>query len=534
LDANIGGGGGTGFVLTADTVNTGVIGNTTNQAGSGYLRATGYVHATTGTGYLHAATGTGYLHTTTGTGYVHGFTGTGYLHGLTGTGYVHELTGTGYTHPLLFQNVELTGGAGNGARADITVNSLGEVTDVNLIEGGYGYAADDVLTVSGAALGVDGAGFQVPIASLKSGIKSLQNITGVTSGGTGYIDGIYKDVPLTGGSGTGAMGTVEISNGIVNNVILTDGGSGYLTTDILSVNTSSVGGGIGSGFTTAVGSTNTLQGSGAGTRGATYNLRLADGTNLSITQVSESGNGTPKYVVNVDRFSVFATLDGNAVGSNSTANGKSTIKVGGVLTEEQTSLGTMAFVGGKNLDSLSRDAFGKPQFDTRFTIDASGGKGSGWGQTTNGGVVQFTLNSTDMTAYSSAAQAYKNDQDGSATSQLASYSVDSSGQLVAQYDNGQSVVKGQLILAYFNNQEGLIPNGNNTFEASSESGEPLLSFPGDGTLGSIRSKALEQSNVDLTAELVKLMVLQRQYSAVSQATKVMAATLIDDAINIGR
>jgi len=447
---------------------------------------------------------------------------------------VHGLTGTGYTHPLLFQNVELTGGAGNGARADITVNSAGQVTNVNLVEGGYGYAANDILTVSGAALGVDGAGFQVPIASLKSGIKSLQNISGVTTGGTGYIDGIYKDVPLTGGAGIGAKGTVELSNGVINTVILTNGGSGYLTTDILSVNTSSVGGGIGSGFTTRIGSTNALQGSGAGTRGATYNLRLTDGTNLSITQVSESGNGTPKYVVNVDRFSVFATLDGNAVGSNSTANGKSTIKVGGVLTQEQTSLGTMAFVGGKNLDSLSRDAFGKPQFDTRFTIDASGGKGSGWGQTTNGGVVQFTLNSTDMTAYSSAAQAYKNDQDGSATSQLASYSVDSSGQLVAQYDNGQSVVKGQLILAYFNNQEGLIPNGNNTFEASSVSGTPLLSFPGDGTLGAIRSKALEQSNVDLTAELVKLMVLQRQYSAVSQATKVMAATLIDDAINIGR
>jgi flagellar hook protein FlgE len=53
-------------------------------------------------------------------------------------------------------------------------------------------------------------------------------------------------------------------------------------------------------------------------------------------------------------------------------------------------------------------------------------------------------------------------------------------------------------------------------------------------LGAIRSKAVEQSNVDLTEELVRLMVLQRQYSAVSQATKVMATTLIDEAINIGR
>jgi flagellar hook protein FlgE len=194
----------------------------------------------------------------------------------------------------------------------------------------------------------------------------------------------------------------------------------------------------------------------------------------------------------------------------------------------------VAFVGGKNLDSLARDQFNTPQFDTQFKIDASGGKGTGWGTTTNGGVVQFTLKSTDMTAYSSAGQTYANNQDGSATSQLASYNIDNSGRLVAQYDNGKSVVKGQVILANFNNLEGLIPNGNNTFEASSASGDPLLSFPGDGTLGAIRSKALEQSNVELTSELVKLMVLQRQYSAVSQATKVMAATLIDDAINIGR
>ena len=160
--------------------------------------------------------------------------------------------------------------------------------------------------------------------------------------------------------------------------------------------------------------------------------------------------------------------------------------------------------------------------------------GSDYGQTLNGGAVQLTIEANGSTAYSSAGQTYANTQDGSATSQLASYNVDSSGRLVAQYDNGQSVVKGQLILAYFNNLEGLIPNGNNTYEASSASGDPLLSFPGDGTLGAIRSKAVEQSNVDLTEELVRLMVLQRQYSAVSQATKVMAATLIDDAINIGR
>ena len=411
-------------------------------------------------------------------------------------------------------------------------------------------------------------------------------------------------------------------------------------------------------------STLTPQSGPANTVGTVYNLRLRDGTNLTLTQTAEgTDEAKAQYTVNVDRFEVFATLDGNPVtpdassatparptisttdgidatsdevatvdftdlaagqsvtiagltftagptgmlaadvaavfdgidstdpanndflslndSKNLTAdtgqftagvatgwiagnlNGTSldftsetqltnvnnltcllspesagladaNINIAGADRNEQLSLGVMGFIAGKNIDSLSRDSFGNPQFATRFNIDASRGSGSVYGQTLNGGGIQLTIESNNSTAYSSAAQTYANRQDGSATSQLASYNIDSSGRLVAQYDNGQSVVKGQLILAYFNNIEGLIPNGNNTFEASSSSGDPLLSFPGDGTLGAIRSKALEQSNVDLTSELVKLMVLQRQYSAVSQATKVMAATLIDDAINIGR
>jgi flagellar hook protein FlgE len=210
------------------------------------------------------------------------------------------------------------------------------------------------------------------------------------------------------------------------------------------------------------------------------------------------------------------------------------ILIDGSAMNEQLSLGVMGFISGRNIDSLSKDSFGTPQFATRFNINASRGEGSSYGQTLNGGAVQLTIEANNTTGYSSAGQTYTNTQDGSATSQLASYNVDSSGRLTAQYDNGSSVVKGQLILAYFNNLEGLIPNGNNTYEASESSGEALLSFPGDGTLGAIRSKAVEQSNVDLTEELVRLMVLQRQYSAVSQATKVMATNLIDEAINIGR
>ena len=267
------------------------------------------------------------------------------------------------------------------------------------------------------------------------------------------------------------------------------------------------------------------------TNGNTFNLRLTDGTNIAV--IYKDG----AYKMSADRFQVYATLDGVPVSSDARVMITNiTLAPSGLI--EQHSLGTVAFVSGKNIDTLSKDGFGKPQFTTQLKVDASMGKAvvgqSLYGTTANGGIVQFTLNMTEMTGYSSAAQTYKNTQDGFATAQLASFNVDSSGRLLAQYDNGTTVVKGQVILAYFNNFEGLITNGNNTFEASSESGEALLSFPGDGMLGAIRSKSLEQSNVDLTNELVKLMVLQRQYSAVSQATKVMASTLIDEAINIGR
>jgi flagellar hook protein FlgE len=269
------------------------------------------------------------------------------------------------------------------------------------------------------------------------------------------------------------------------------------------------------------------------TDGNTFNIRLTDGTNIAV--IYNDG-----YKMSADRFQVYATLDGEPITSDARVLNTDIELVPSGLDEQQ-SLGTVAFVSGKNIDSLARDSFGKPQFATQLKLDASTGKydpdvvgASRYGTTVNGGIVQFTLDMTDMTGYSSAAQTYKNTQDGFATAQLTSFNIDSSGRLLAQYDNGSSVVKGQVILASFNNFEGLIPNGNNTFEASSESGEALLSFPGDGMLGAIRSKALEQSNVDLTNELVKLMVLQRQYSAVSQATKVMASTLIDEAINIGR
>jgi len=275
---------------------------------------------------------------------------------------------------------------------------------------------------------------------------------------------------------------------------------------------------------------------GDGMLGAVYNLKLSDGTILTAKRKDISGTGisTPKYTVEVDRYALFATLDTIPLGSTSTGTGTTAIKLSGSTNYEQTSIGTMAFVAGKNLDSLARDANNKPQFVTKLTLNATGGAGNTWGKTSNGGVLSFNLYATETTGYSSSQQTYTSSQDGSPTAQLTAYSFDSYGKLVAQYDNGKSVVKGQLILATFNNFEGLVPVGGNGFQASAVSGDPLEDTPNGSQMGAIRAQAVEESNVDLTQQLVRLMVLQRAYSAASQATKVQVATLVDDTLRIGQ
>jgi flagellar hook protein FlgE len=74
-----------------------------------------------------------------------------------------------------------------------------------------------------------------------------------------------------------------------------------------------------------------------------------------------------------------------------------------------------------------------------------------------------------MTAFSSAGRTYADSARWISNHRdLWSYNIDSNGNSVAQYEQTASLeVKGQVLLAYFNNVEGLIPNGNNTFEASS-------------------------------------------------------------------
>ncbi|MDF3874037.1 flagellar hook protein FlgE [Pseudomonas putida] len=103
--------------------------------------------------------------------------------------------------------------------------------------------------------------------------------------------------------------------------------------------------------------------------------------------------------------------------------------------------------------------------------------------------------------------------DGYAPGSLSSLSIDADGYLFGTYSNGQSKVIGQVALANFANMQGLTPSGSTSWKESYASGVPVVGAPNSGVMGDITAGALEDSNVDLTSELVNLIKAQTNYQA---------------------
>ena len=110
-------------------------------------------------------------------------------------------------------------------------------------------------------------------------------------------------------------------------------------------------------------------------------------------------------------------------------------------------------------------------------------------------------------------------QDGYAAGSLVSFDIGKDGKIVGSYTNGQTNLLGQVALASFANPNGLTPQGDNAWVETSLSGPPLVGAPGVSGLGLVQSSAVEESNVDLTAELVAMITAQRIYQANAQTIK---------------
>lgn len=110
-------------------------------------------------------------------------------------------------------------------------------------------------------------------------------------------------------------------------------------------------------------------------------------------------------------------------------------------------------------------------------------------------------------------------QDGYSAGRLSGFNIGEDGVITGRYTNGKSSTLGQVVLANFTNPNGLQPLGNNAWAVTSGSGPELVGTPGSGSLGGLRSNAVEDSNVDLTAELVNMITAQRYYQANAQTIK---------------
>lgn len=110
-------------------------------------------------------------------------------------------------------------------------------------------------------------------------------------------------------------------------------------------------------------------------------------------------------------------------------------------------------------------------------------------------------------------------QNGYTAGNLVSFNLSPDGKIVGSYTNGQTSVLGQVALGRFKNPNGLMSVGDNEWSETSLSDSAIVDKPGTSGLGVVQSSAVEESNVDLTAELVSMITAQRIYQANAQTIK---------------
>ena len=262
-------------------------------------------------------------------------------------------------------------------------------------------------------------------------------------------------------------------------------------------------------------------------------LITPEGTEIPVTGASNLKASNEKLTTTTSQVEVYAAVDGNFIGLNSTTN--SNRLADPEVTGGYKTVAKLSFAGGENIDTIVKDSMdGSPIFKTntklttRLTNQAGGSTD-----------LIFDLDLSGSQLHAGAFQITKSIQNGEAMSRLSSVTVDNTGRIVGIYGTGKQQLIGQVAMVSFDNEEGLIPVGKNAFAPSTNSGTEqdgtgvTVGRAGTGLLGEIRSQALESSNVDLANELVRLMILQRTYSANSQSLKAIDQTLRDTLQMVG-
>ena len=133
----------------------------------------------------------------------------------------------------------------------------------------------------------------------------------------------------------------------------------------------------------------------------------------------------------------------------------------------------------------------------------------------------FLIDINNSTQFSEDFSVSQLDQNGFARGVLIGFTVSENGNINARYSNNESQVLGRVALANFNNQQGLRAIGDTNWAETSDSGPVLVGEASTSSFGSISSGALEDSNVELTEELVSLILAQRNFQANSQTLETL-------------
>lgn len=190
------------------------------------------------------------------------------------------------------------------------------------------------------------------------------------------------------------------------------------------------------------------------------------------------------------------------------------------------SLGDLVFTA----DGILTNAAATPPTDTTATIPAGSGAGQlDWGNGTTATPIKITF---DTTQFNSDSVVISQNQNGTAAGNLTNVTIDPEGTVVASYSNGQQTKMAKLVLGKFVNPGGLSLAGSNMYTATASSGAARVGLPGP-ELGKVFTNSLEQSNVDMGAEFVKMITVQRGFQANSKIITTVDE-LLGDLINLKR
>ncbi|MCE0494443.1 flagellar hook protein FlgE [Vibrio salinus] len=124
------------------------------------------------------------------------------------------------------------------------------------------------------------------------------------------------------------------------------------------------------------------------------------------------------------------------------------------------------------------------------------------------------------TQFAAPFELTKFDEDGATTGFLTKVDFDENGSILGTYSNGENVILGRVALVRVANEQGLDKKGATQWDTTQESGDKIWGESNKGSFGTITSGTLEQSNIDMTQELVDLISAQRNFQANSRALEV--------------